>query len=444
MVRLGTRQRSMASETNGAPEGAGAKRVDDRVRYLWKVRESETVLKRSFKRLKIAFRTASTFVKGDGQHEVDTVEDAEELLEMIESVVLSKRITSEWAFPAVAALGDNLVNNTRTAECARAYLAVLRFASQNEEFVRLLTSKQHTAAVRWTEQAEEIEKKLREEQERAEQRQVEQEIAREDVPRRLRLAETVLQSRTSRFVVVLERCYDSHNHQAVLRTCECLGVQHIYVIKSHVKKQKSMSKKITRQNERWLTIHEHDTTRECIDALRSEGYSIWATDLSQESVSLEPGCGLEVPRRVAVVIGRETDGVSQEMLDEADKRIFLPIFGFSDSLNLSVASALLLQRLFDMCPEARGDMDEAERAVIRKQWYLNLATSIAVRDAYFKFLNDPPPPLDTQRREDEHREVWTSSAIKRRLEQHDVVTDEGGEHDRKRQCRATPDDASST
>ena len=137
-------------------------------------------------------------------------------------------------------------------------------------------------------------------------------------------------------------------------------------------KRQKIAKKLTKGNDNWLTIKAYSTTAECIEGLKADGRAIWATDLSQDSVSLEEE-GFEVPDKIAVVVGNETDGVSTEMLEAAEKRIFLPIHGFSESLNLSVASALVLQRIFYLCPKARGNLTEAEKKTIRADWYLKLS-----------------------------------------------------------------------
>lgn len=83
-------------------------------------------------------------------------------------------------------------------------------------------------------------------------------------------------------------------------------------------------------------------------------------------------------------MGNETDGVSTEMLEAAEKRIYLPIHGFSESLNLSVASALVLQKLFYLCPNARGNLTDDEKLVIRKEWYLKLSKYVLLVKSYFK------------------------------------------------------------
>lgn len=100
-----------------------------------------------------------------------------------------------------------------------------------------------------------------------------------------------------------------------------------------------------------------------------------------------------MPERLAVVMGREADGVSQEMLSAADSCVYLPMFGFNDSLNLSVATAMVLQQLFYMCPEARGHMSTERRNALRKSWYSKLARNDEQRAKFLKRLGDPPPPF---------------------------------------------------
>lgn len=121
-----------------------------------------------------------------------------------------------------------------------------------------------------------------------------------------------------------------------------------------------------------MTIKKFKTSKECIDALKKEGREIWATDLSQDSCSLEGG-DIVIPEKVAIVVGNETEGVTKEMLEAAEKRIYLPMHGFSESLNLGVASALVLQKLLSLCPDARGNLSQEEKATLRKEWYLKLS-----------------------------------------------------------------------
>ena len=153
----------------------------------------------------------------------------------------------------------------------------------------------------------------------------------EEAPSRLRRVESVLSKRTQRIRLVLEQCIDSHNHQAVLRTAEALGIQHVWVVDpsagsfkvpTHVKggREKeawAAAKKITKGCEGCMTMRHFQTIAECIAALREDGCEVWATDLSAEAQVLSwdnrPAPDA-FPKQLAVVIGRESDGVSEEIL----------------------------------------------------------------------------------------------------------------------------------
>jgi len=215
--------------------------------------------------------------------------------------------------------------------------------------------------------------------------------------------------------LVLEKVYDDFNQQAVLRTAESLGIQHIWSITSPEKKNTIIAKKITRGNHAFLSLQKFKTTAECIDALRKDQRTIWATDLSTQAVPLDTK-ELKVPAKLAIVIGSESAGVSKEMLEAADKRVFLPMYGFSESLNLSVAAALVLQHLFQMCPEARGDITEEEKKQLRKEWYDKLAKNALRKEEYRKYLDNPPPVLDDLRKPpEEKKELYIPPKIKKRI-----------------------------
>ncbi|RHY33796.1 hypothetical protein DYB32_001393 [Aphanomyces invadans] len=153
---------------------------------------------------------------------------------------------------------------------------------------------------------------------------------------------------------------------------------------------------IAREATDWLSIRRFKTSSACITALRESGYDIWTTELSQEAVSLEAP-ELKLPDRVAIVMGREADGVSQEMIAAADKRVYLPIHGFADSLNLNVATGLIIQRLFFICPEARGAMTKTERSELREDWYHRMVKGDEKAET---FLANPPPAYADLRHED--------------------------------------------
>jgi len=199
-------------------------------------------------------------------------------------------------------------------------------------------------------------------------------------------------------LIVLERTYDIFNQKAVLRTAECFGIQNVWMVEPVETKNLEKGKKIARGTERFLTLRSFKTTGECIQALREDSRQIWATDLSPVAVSLEEKT-LEVPPKVAVIFGREAEGCSKEILEAADRRVYLPLHGFAESLNLSVAAALVIQRLLHMCPDARGDLSAEQKVGLRKEWYDNLgsSTSDGRKEEYLSRLENPPSHLEDLR-----------------------------------------------
>ncbi|ETV86738.1 hypothetical protein, variant [Aphanomyces astaci] len=206
------------------------------------------------------------------------------------------------------------------------------------------------------------------------------------------------------------------NQMAVLRTAECFGIQHVWIVEPAFYKQHKADRIIAREATDWLSIRRFKTSAACIKALRESGYDIWTTELSQEAVSLEAP-ELKLPERVAIVMGREADGVSQDMIAAADKRVYLPIHGFADSLNLNVATGLIIQRLFFICPEARGAMTKSERSELRNEWYRRMVKGDEKAET---FLASPPPAYADLRRPDDHRGAWMGSKTKRKIQEREA------------------------
>lgn len=236
-----------------------------------------------------------------------------------------------------------------------------------------------------------------------------------DAPRRLRRAEAVLARRTARFLLVLERCTDPHNHMAVVRTAEAFGVGQLWMVEHEDDPGKRMSKSVTKGSHLWVEIRTFSSTADCLAALREEGYAVWATDLHDGAEEVtSPAALTPMPERVALCFGRESDGISRELRAAADRRLCLPMQGYGESFNLSVSVALFLQRLFDACPEARGDLSEAEKAHLRRAWYERLAGKGGV-DRWLPFLDAPPPPLEELRPAPESRRPRMPKKLAKRL-----------------------------
>eukprot|EP01129_Flabellula_baltica_P012553 TRINITY_DN5678_c0_g1_i1.p1 TRINITY_DN5678_c0_g1~~TRINITY_DN5678_c0_g1_i1.p1 ORF type:complete len:382 (-),score=88.35 TRINITY_DN5678_c0_g1_i1:850-1836(-) len=210
--------------------------------------------------------------------------------------------------------------------------------------------------------------------------------------RRYRFAETVLAKRTSRFTVIIEQSNDVGNQAAILRTAECLGIQNVWLVNTELNGNVFARKSISKGTDAFLSIQRIHSSEECVQKLKAENKIIWATDLSDESVPLEEID--EIPENVAVVFGNEKNGCSEEVLAAADKRIYIPINGFAQSLNVGVAAAIIMKELLNKCPEAVGDLTTEEKQKLRKIWFEKLGASPSQIQS---LLENPPPPLESLR-----------------------------------------------
>ena len=223
-------------------------------------------------------------------------------------------------------------------------------------------------------------------------------------PARLRRAESVLAMRSSRLILVLEQAWNDENVQAVLRTAESFGLQHIWSVR-HPHGRRRVQRSVTRGSHDWLSLRSFDDSDALLAALRAEGCAIWASDLSPEAERLDSPAKIRpMPERVALVIGREVDGVSERLLEAADRRLYLPMWGFTESFNLSVATALFLQRFFDADESLHGAMEVGEREELRRAWYARLGgRDERKRERYLSYLADPPEAAPDSRPQEDHR-----------------------------------------
>lgn len=241
-----------------------------------------------------------------------------------------------------------------------------------------------------------------------------------EAPRRLRRAEAVLQQRTNRLLLVLERPADNFNVQAVLRTAEAFGVQNVWIV-DHQRTPVKLSKSVTKGSFLWLSLRRFDSPEACLAELQKQQWQIWSTDLHPSATELTADSSLTpFPAKVALVVGRESDGVSQTMLEASTRRLFLPMHGFTESFNLSVATALVLQRCFDACPELHGAMTDEERAEVRLDWYRRLAGSEQQLHEYEEWLKTPPEPLPSVRPAEEFRRPRMPKKLRRKMASQDL------------------------
>jgi tRNA (guanosine-2'-O-)-methyltransferase len=161
-------------------------------------------------------------------------------------------------------------------------------------------------------------------------------------PRRKLLFDNISVNRTKHFTVVAEDTYQDHNASAIIRSCECFGVQELHIIEELNRYR--LAKRMTQGSDKWVDLHYYseyeNNTQTCIDKLKEQGYAIIATTPHESECLVED---YDIHRKSAFFFGKETTGLSREVLDQADGFIKIPMFGFSESFNISVSVALLLQ-----------------------------------------------------------------------------------------------------
>ena len=182
-------------------------------------------------------------------------------------------------------------------------------------------------------------------------------------PDRRERIRTALHRRLGRVRCAIESLYHRHNVSAVLRTCDALGLQHVHLVEGRF----VPSQGAARGAERWLTLHHHVGPEEALAELKRDGVALWVADLAEDGAAPEQ---VPVDRPVCLWFGAELAGVSEEARAAADGVLTLPMRGFAQSLNVSVAAAMALHTVAE---RARALGDEAllppeERDALWKAW----------------------------------------------------------------------------
>jgi tRNA (guanosine-2'-O-)-methyltransferase len=189
------------------------------------------------------------------------------------------------------------------------------------------------------------------------------------VPERRARVDAVVAGRTRTLTVVMEAFCDPQNVNAVLRTCEAFGVQEIHAVEGPMKPW-DRNKKISQNADKWLDVRRWRSTGECLAHLKGEGFAIYATHLGEGS---RPLGSLSFAGKVALVFGNEKRGVSDEALALAEARYAIPMRGFVQSLNVSVAAAISLATAVERREAERGghgDLTDREAAELRERFYV--------------------------------------------------------------------------
>lgn len=166
-------------------------------------------------------------------------------------------------------------------------------------------------------------------------------------PKRVDLFKEVLAQRTRHFTVVAEDVRHLHNTSAVIRSCEAFGIQDVHVIEEL--KGKRIDKEIAMGAQKWTSIHRHAAVKDAIQSLKAKKYQIVATTPHHKSHTL---ASFDVTKPAALFFGREAEGLSEYVIDTADSYIYIPTSGFTQSLNISVSAAIIIQSVMQRLKES--------------------------------------------------------------------------------------------
>jgi len=186
---------------------------------------------------------------------------------------------------------------------------------------------------------------------------------------RIKRFEDVIQFRTRHITVALEDIYQSHNSSAVLRSCDCFGIQDVHIIES--KNAHIVNPDIALGSSQWLDIkkysHSENNTKYCIENLKNLGYQVYATTPHKNDCLIND---LNIENKVALIFGTEADGLSETALDLADGFVKIPMFGFTESFNISVSAAICMFNLTQRLRESKVNwkLSQSEEVDIKLNW----------------------------------------------------------------------------
>ena len=199
------------------------------------------------------------------------------------------------------------------------------------------------------------------------------------------LFKKILQDRTRHFTVVLEDIYQQHNASAVIRSCDIFGIQDVHVIEN--KYSSKVSRHVAKGSQKWLSINRYksdgDNTKTCLESLKSKGYQIIATTPHNNSCLLED---FDINKKSAFVFGVEAEGVSDYVKQNADGYLKIPMVGFTESLNISVAAAIILQKITSKLRNSNSNwkLSNVEKKTLYFNWIKGTIKNVIKIEEYYQ------------------------------------------------------------
>lgn len=188
---------------------------------------------------------------------------------------------------------------------------------------------------------------------------------------RITRLKNVIAKRQPDLAVVLENVFDPHNISAVMRTCDAVGVQDVFILNTKIPRHKKWGPRSSSSAAKWLTVHQYTNAEKCFKELRRRYEKIFTTHLSHDAVDLY---AMDFNKSIALLFGNEHSGVSDEIRALADGDFIIPQVGIIKSLNISVACAVTLYEAYRQ-KEQEGhykghESDCAYKLDLQKQWGL--------------------------------------------------------------------------
>ena len=205
--------------------------------------------------------------------------------------------------------------------------------------------------------------------------------------KRFNLFNKVIKDRTDYISVVLEDMYQSHNASAVLRSCDCFGIQNVHVIEN--KNEYKVNPDVALGSSQWLDIYKHNSKKEntlaTINKLKAQGYRIIATTPHTNDINLE---NFDVSKgKFALMFGSELPGLTEIAMENADEFLKIPMYGFTESFNISVSAAISLHHLSHnlRSSKTKWQLSEERKSEILINWLKqSIKKSELIVDNFYK------------------------------------------------------------
>lgn len=202
--------------------------------------------------------------------------------------------------------------------------------------------------------------------------------------------EEVVAFRTRYLTVVLEDIYQPHNASAVLRTCDCFGIQDVHIIEN--KNKYKVNPDVALGSSNWLTLHKYNkndnNTSGCIKVLKKKSYKVIATTPHENGCNIDE---LDLSNKTALLFGTEMKGLSEQAIRQADGYVKIPMCGFTESFNISVSAAIALFSLTDRLRKSNAcwQLDKNEIIDIKIEWVKNsLKNAGEIEKKYFEKIKN--------------------------------------------------------